>query len=499
MPKSPKTCLFFSSHKANVLTWMQARIRNDARVPRVLVIEGPNGCGKATYVRLLAAELGMDVREVLDLATFGDWLDCVRKHVGTARFGSESKSLWLFRNVDGLFTPPKMPPKAGKPVNPNPVEELIQLWSQASASYPPIVCTVNSWDPKPLHALRTASCVHRITAYAIPKPDAEAVLANIAFHEHVSDATQHKAIGAFCGDLRLAITNLQMDGSTSRRDTSMNVFDTVRTVLSPDARTPNELIKLCETHSLFDHVLYSNYPYGLGTPVTDLTMSALADCADAMSYGARYGAEWSGGRPQDELVVQAVALARMMAVRGARARVHAKHLGGQLQFQQLLKQQPMMDALKAARRGLTTTSQCTLLNMTERLACIRHFNTKGFKLLPVSVDEPVSVEFSRPRESVSDAFYHAFGVTRTAVDTYERLMGAVKAPQPCRCKTSGRDAYECQHLTTLEGRPFRCCFDASVRRATAARAVPAALGVMAESCHLAPSVPLPDVSAFDAW
>ena len=93
--------------KDAALAWLSSRISAvDDKGPRVLILRGPSGCGKAAFIRTAAAKLGAVVEQPEGVDTFGKLVSIVQDGVRTRTLSLTSEArrarVWLFTGIDGF-------------------------------------------------------------------------------------------------------------------------------------------------------------------------------------------------------------------------------------------------------------------------------------------------------------------------------------------------------------------------------------------------------------
>jgi hypothetical protein len=310
--------LFPEKVKQGLTEWVQHRLARGAG-PKLALLSGPSGCGKATFVRTLARVLGLQVMEP-DILSLVDLTAAVQEDVCTGAFqlGRKSKAvpkrLWLFSGIDGYF---KGSAGTSTDSSRTSVRQMLDVLTHAGLSLPPIVFTLHDFDGASLQLLRTSDLTVQFQA---ARPDCTNVaqralcmkivvrvcaVANQTVH---TDAVTAEVMKTFDGDLkqmmlraefalRACVKNQRTTADFGDKDYELvDPFDTARLVYTRKTELqPEFLADVFDRYAIMETLLQLNYLAGVsGVPKQDAgTMSAVAACADAWSTYAVMDSHWN--------------------------------------------------------------------------------------------------------------------------------------------------------------------------------------------------------------
>lgn len=331
--------------RKDIMEWWTERLGSSASTPKVLVLVGPSGCGKSTFIKCLANRDGIALHEAEDVDT-PDKLEAVLDQKVMAKTVGVDKRprAWLFTGVDGLCIASSAEgdddggdggdgasSRYFKRRKTSTMATILAVIERASSSMAPVVFTLHDFDTPDLRRLKTSSCVKVVYVNKIEAYQAGKVFSRVWAAERTRDpdgdvdeeaklsARVLGAVrGAFTGDLRQSLTQMQSRVLNGGRDNDATVSAATERLLNP-AKYPlldvDAVYRLATCHDNTTRFVRQNCYQGVDIHAAADVAAALCDLGTARV--------WKGGAPPSGLQQQAFVASALLGVREARRRIPA--------------------------------------------------------------------------------------------------------------------------------------------------------------------------------
>ena len=412
----------------SVFEWLRQRCDGETKGPKVLILCGPSGCGKAAYVRAFASSMNAVVEQPDGVDTFAKLLTIVREGVRshTLAFNARAvaqrrRRIWLFTGIDG-FAEDADDDKFDT------IQRLVDLIKQSylptqkhGSPMCPVVLTLHDFANKTVRrlqhmdaiayvtvsALDTAACKYALTRIVKALPEAS------VGEQRERDADVDAIVRLSCGDVRQCVIELQQrigvrkvvfpvskaphrvtdklwrdtTSSLTFRDIVPDVFETTRVLLNTSSSSHHADLSvvgipfLIDAHANTLQFLACNWTFNTDFGVRHLTPVQEADAMLHISYG--YDAwcdidvsqKWrSNAGPPTAVQTESGLIAGVMQLREARQRLHARPIPATTRLEyakprvRTAGMPAGLESLRDAALGLGTRS-VTALELNERMWC----------------------------------------------------------------------------------------------------------------------------------
>lgn len=397
--------------------WLRRRLTdNDPKGQKVLLLKGPSGCGKASFIRAVAATLGHTVEEPEGVDTFNKLLTVVREGAcahtlpyndaeGPAR---GARRVWLFSGIDGYAEDDDAAAPETKRRRPagDVLERLIHCIktsflprkSEKATAMAPIVLTLQDFSNKTVRRLQNLEAIFYVTALPLDRDKCRYALTRIRDMapdvSAVIGTADVDAVVTYCyGDVRQCVLELQKTyyskvydrtrcSSTRHtkhhdggKDVVSDVFETARRLLAVDRDVDIESItSLLAVHANGMQFLFSNWMFNLDFGVRRMAAQKESAAMQAVALGCdawcriHEASAWRLGREPSFVQTECGVIAGVMQLRETRNVLDAR-TPTKLDYYKPLQRKGLPVSLDAVRTASLNSLGLKMVDLNERLCC----------------------------------------------------------------------------------------------------------------------------------